>query len=1799
MPGTLLRYQALTLIVASACLACTPNPEGPALPAPVDVVAPGVDASVNTDTSPAPDLPPPALDAVPPAEVNVKDAAIDGEPDDGPPLADAMHPVDIEAPPADTVSQHDDGGGDDPDTIEEQDLVANSDTEEADAGCIDCDTEPPPCKPGVPGCPCVSIRAIGPGLGGDGVGAVAVAVDTCETSPEPGTAVLGLVSADFSVAAAGEPAEAVVLDQAAEPLVTLLLDASPAAASALGAIKDEAWAIAVALPAGTRIRVVFYGQSLVVQQPWTPVQETTVAAIDALAVLDGPADPYGALIEALETSALGQAERMESMAYGVAPIGQIVVIAAAQPGEGSDAAAALAALAMHTDDVVAVAVAIEAQEMAVSVGTGSSFDATTQSAAGEVVDRLIELQERVYLVAACTSSSDWVVEVDGLGTSSALSLMPTTGLLDGPCTSAGLETACGGKACGGLYCGGCPGKGGCGDDLQCTCSSTHFAPPDCLTCATAFAGSDCDECAEINFTGPECDACSTQFTGPECTECIAGFGGPGCATDLDDCAAKPCQNDGACVDGIATFSCECLPGFDGEQCEVPPTDCAPNPCQHDGQCIETGVDTFECSCSFGYLGPMCQDTLAAVMLAMSSNLTCALLETGEVDCFGAPAAVFEPDELFVEIAGADGYICGVRQDDSGLSCWGTEEPAGLPAVPVDSLSGGGDGLCGLTGQGQVVCFGSPPEDPVNDVPDGTGYVQVVRGETHACARNADGEVVCWGNISALGYAEQDPTVPPFDDFIDIASGYYHLCGIREGGSLVCWLAYPQPPAWALKSIEDAPKEGEFTTLESGGARHHQCAIKPNGTAVCFGGIQWDWKPTPPPFGLYSALYANAIQACFVTVGGFLECFAKYPSPYTEPPQYLTPPETTVPPTCGNGAVDPGEACDGSTIACSELGDGLSGQTGCLATCLGWNQDACAACGDGTVDADEACEQGKTTTCSAMALYGVGNAVTCDSSCQWNTSACAPCNETLLGCPGGPDCEAGTCCDVVQKKFLPEGTACGDGALGVKTTCQGAHLATSIAVFGCTGSSPDCSTHPDAFVWTPYEVLEPCPADSFCAVLSDGAKCVPSECTSGPCCNTSTHAFRPKGYKCGSAASMTETQCAGNDIVERSGYEGCPGNSADCSQAADDTFWGPWQGLAECPGDATCVSNGGAPYCDGPTTCLAGGCCDPLTHTYQPKGEACTADAGDVVLRCEGQSVVGHRIVSGCDGTSPGCAAWPGLDVVIGPLGVAQTCSSSEVCVEWTLGSGLAAPQVDSGQLFAFTGAGCAKKTLQPNSAPVASGCYAGSGTSWTPKPGGACPLATPSYEVRCDGSKWQKRPLAGECTKNASNSGYTQLPGGGQAAKWKVTYSCEVGAGSGAWETVDDCGATKLCLQKSSKLGSGDHSCISKASGCAGQPDGKLCNTSSSVELWRCNDAANTIERRLGYPTCHKGACEDWGYNNNFWTGSWEAVKDCGQQARCEASNCGDSFEVQGWFGDLPEHIACEPIMSDYGFGGCGKCSACADCETGAPTASGTPCGGIPNKAESKCIGDEIWTRKASASCNGSGSCSPTKIVYSEWEYKSKCGSASTTCASIPALKTAYCKLVDDLSQCQGSCSSGAQCPTGSCIGGLCLPSLCQGCLDVGQSCDVSSSCSYLGCKSPPPAGLCLGLIAEIMQSGFSAGGIAISSMTVKYGMELFIGDPVVFGTYAWSSPTGGQTLPGNTTVWLHLNQGGPTYYIPIQPGVPPDGSGEFGPNTKSGFQWDELLCTTPAGGAPCLSETAAKAFWEDGFCVAGFTVTP
>ena len=99
--------------------------------------------------------------------------------------------------------------------------------------------------------------------------------------------------------------------------------------------------------------------------------------------------------------------------------------------------------------------------------------------------------------------------------------------------------------------------------------------------------------------------------------------------DIDDCIINPCNNNGTCTDGIASYTCDCPLGFTGLDCETSTKilmliivtqhemikftplflisdidDCLLNPCTNNGTCID-GISSFSCNCAHGFIGKEC------------------------------------------------------------------------------------------------------------------------------------------------------------------------------------------------------------------------------------------------------------------------------------------------------------------------------------------------------------------------------------------------------------------------------------------------------------------------------------------------------------------------------------------------------------------------------------------------------------------------------------------------------------------------------------------------------------------------------------------------------------------------------------------------------------------------------------------------------------------------------------------------------------------------------------------------------------------------------------------------------------------------------------------------------------------------------------------------------------------------------------------------------------------------------------------------------------------------------------------
>ena len=126
-------------------------------------------------------------------------------------------------------------------------------------------------------------------------------------------------------------------------------------------------------------------------------------------------------------------------------------------------------------------------------------------------------------------------------------------------------------------------------------------------------------------------------------------------------------------------------------------------------------------------------------------------------------------------------------------------------------------------------------------------------------------------------------------------------------------------------------------------------------------------------------------------------------------------ETKVKPddSCGDGFLDPGEACDGADLnqqSCQSLGYYLpTGTLGCRSDC-DFDLSGCggAFCGNGIADGPEECEgsQLQGATCNSQGHYP--GTLACAQDCRFDFSGCGgTCGDGIVQEPHGEQCDQGS------------------------------------------------------------------------------------------------------------------------------------------------------------------------------------------------------------------------------------------------------------------------------------------------------------------------------------------------------------------------------------------------------------------------------------------------------------------------------------------------------------------------------------------------------------------------------------------------------------------------------------------------------------------------------------------------------------------------------------------------------------------------------------------------------------------------
>ena len=234
---------------------------------------------------------------------------------------------------------------------------------------------------------------------------------------------------------------------------------------------------------------------------------------------------------------------------------------------------------------------------------------------------------------------------------------------------------------------------------------------------------------------------------------------------------------------------------------------------------------------------------------------CWVYANGSLECWGVPGTLLPSGEFSSVSIGAFGLLCLVKYDGS-LFCLGLpeEEQSKLQGT-FQSVSAGGNFLCGLSRDGFVACWGE--NDSGQATPPEGEFASISVGEGHACGVRADGAVACWGEN------DSGQATPPEGEFASISVGEDYACGVRADGAVACW--------GENDSGQATPPEGEFASISVG--ESHVCGVRADGAVACWG--QNSAGQATPPEGKFASVSAGYEHTCGVRDNGHLHCWGAF------------------------------------------------------------------------------------------------------------------------------------------------------------------------------------------------------------------------------------------------------------------------------------------------------------------------------------------------------------------------------------------------------------------------------------------------------------------------------------------------------------------------------------------------------------------------------------------------------------------------------------------------------------------------------------------------------------------------------------------------------------------------------------------------------------------------------------------------------------------------------------------------------------------------------------------------------------
>lgn len=224
------------------------------------------------------------------------------------------------------------------------------------------------------------------------------------------------------------------------------------------------------------------------------------------------------------------------------------------------------------------------------------------------------------------------------------------------------------------------------------------------------------------------------------------------------------------------------------------------------------------------------DLQGAKSISVGNNYSCALLEAGDIKCWGKTPSDFSADKLLaltnkkpIQLATASNHVCAVVENNQ-IQCWGDSDNGKLGhtenteqiVTGIDKallVSSKGNHSCALLNNGRVECWGFNLNGQIgnglgdlnsvltpNRVRNLSQVISLSSGEQYNCAATVAGQVLCWGNNQhgQLGYISHinRPDVRPFSPSAEIVGGIStaieasasqsHSCVRLKNDDIYCW-----------------------------------------------------------------------------------------------------------------------------------------------------------------------------------------------------------------------------------------------------------------------------------------------------------------------------------------------------------------------------------------------------------------------------------------------------------------------------------------------------------------------------------------------------------------------------------------------------------------------------------------------------------------------------------------------------------------------------------------------------------------------------------------------------------------------------------------------------------------------------------------------------------------------------------------------------------------------------------------------------------------------------------------------------